>query len=560
MKLKLTNSTALASFVKGSPEVKDFPYRMKGECIINIDKAVNESIAKASLNKLKSLIPDVDSEKNVDLLPVAFNAFVVNRINKNDDIMDIKTALEVAPTFLNKPINVEHNRAEVVGVITSYSFSEFGTDDPLTEEQVKEIDEGKPFNVVLGGVLWRKVSSVPEIIEETNDPKSDLYEAVSASWEIGLSEYTVVVLPAGEKNLSEATFVQDEELLSSLAESLRVNGGDGFNDSGQRVYRMAVGKDVLGLGIGLTTDPAAEVKGVAVKDEEESSASNKRGLIKGEGRTTSPLSEEDLSGSEIVSSIVSKSSNHSNNLNNISQIDKQTVKKNRLNMKIDKIAQITDESLKDLKASEVTDFLEQEIKLASEKYAKNKREEEDLAEASRKEKEESLAEVKEIQDKHDLLASELKELKAAEAARAQDELFQARMVELNDIYELGESEKGFIASRLKNCDEDSYESYKEELEVFLASKNKESIKVAAEELAAAKKGSDKTDKTVEVSDKEAKASVESDADEIKKELKDAKANKSEETIPNGGDQTEESLKDRYRTHFKLDKENYNIKS
>ena len=42
------------------------------------------NISRASLDSLKDIIPsDVDLEKNMDLLAVAYNAAVVNTFNKN---------------------------------------------------------------------------------------------------------------------------------------------------------------------------------------------------------------------------------------------------------------------------------------------------------------------------------------------------------------------------------------------------------------------------------------------------------------------------------------------
>ena len=93
-------------------------------------------LALASLERIGEFVPDV-SEDNIDLLPVAFNACVVNRANKNGDILDSDSAVAIYKNFINKPINVEHKRNQVVGVILAAGFSEFGTDKPLKEEDVK---------------------------------------------------------------------------------------------------------------------------------------------------------------------------------------------------------------------------------------------------------------------------------------------------------------------------------------------------------------------------------------------------------------------------------------
>ena len=76
--------------------------------IVSEDK--DKYLAMASLVDVGEFIPDIDTEANVDLLPIAFNAFVVNRANKNGDVIDTETALAMYKDFTNKPINLEHNR------------------------------------------------------------------------------------------------------------------------------------------------------------------------------------------------------------------------------------------------------------------------------------------------------------------------------------------------------------------------------------------------------------------------------------------------------------------
>ena len=91
-------------------------------------------LSKASLEKLKPLIPtEIDFEKNIDLLGVAFNAAVVNRFNRNDDGIDTQTALAIKDYFVNKPTNIEHQKQKVVGHIVSSAFSKFGTNEILED-------------------------------------------------------------------------------------------------------------------------------------------------------------------------------------------------------------------------------------------------------------------------------------------------------------------------------------------------------------------------------------------------------------------------------------------
>ena len=106
-----------------------------------VSEEKDKYLSLASLIDVGNFIPNVNAESNMDLLPIAFNACVVNRVNKNGDVVDSAIASEMYKNFINKPINIEHNRANVVGVILSAGFSEFGTDAPLTEEQVKDKKE-----------------------------------------------------------------------------------------------------------------------------------------------------------------------------------------------------------------------------------------------------------------------------------------------------------------------------------------------------------------------------------------------------------------------------------
>ena len=69
-----------------------------------VSEEKDKYLALASLLDLEKFVPNVDAEENYDLLPVAFNAFVANRVNKNGDVVDTETALSFYKNFLNKPI------------------------------------------------------------------------------------------------------------------------------------------------------------------------------------------------------------------------------------------------------------------------------------------------------------------------------------------------------------------------------------------------------------------------------------------------------------------------
>jgi hypothetical protein len=159
---------------------------------IQIKPVVSEEkdkyLSLASIANLKKFLPDVDTSKNIDLLPIAFDACVVNRVNKNGDVINSATAAEMVKNFINKPINIEHDRSRVVGCILTANFSKFGNNESLAELDVKDMKE--PFYITLGGVMWKIINpQLANLIEESNDPSSENYMKVSASWELGFSDY-----------------------------------------------------------------------------------------------------------------------------------------------------------------------------------------------------------------------------------------------------------------------------------------------------------------------------------------------------------------------------------
>ena len=199
-----------------------------------ITEEKDKYLAMASLLDVGDFIPDIDAEKDYDLLPVAFNAFVANRVNKNGDVVSGSKAVEISNSFINKPINVEHNRDRVVGVILSAGYSEFGTDKPLSEEEVKEMDG--PFNVTLGGIIWKVVNDdLAGLIEESNDPTSEFYQKISASWELGFSEYQLAVVDGHDKNLENAQIISNAEEIAEKEKDLKAFGGTGILEDGKAV-------------------------------------------------------------------------------------------------------------------------------------------------------------------------------------------------------------------------------------------------------------------------------------------------------------------------------------
>jgi hypothetical protein len=60
-----------------------------------VSEEKDKYLSLASIDSLKKFVPNIDTDKNIDLLPIAFDACVVNRVNKNGDVVDSSTAVEM---------------------------------------------------------------------------------------------------------------------------------------------------------------------------------------------------------------------------------------------------------------------------------------------------------------------------------------------------------------------------------------------------------------------------------------------------------------------------------
>ena len=238
----------------------------------SFDKNKAESFSKASLDSLKSLIPEgIDLEENIDLMAVAFNAAVVNVFNKNHDGINTETAKAVYKYFVNKPTNIEHKKQKVVGHIISSGFSKYGTNEILAEEEIE--DSYNPFNIALSALVYKTVNpEFAQLLEKSSDPDDSMHNVISASWEIGFNDYAIAI---GSKNLKEAEIITAEKQKEELKKYLKAFDGDGLMDDGTEIYRLVAG-DVYPLGVGFTTNPAANVKGTIQLDKKELEVEEKK--------------------------------------------------------------------------------------------------------------------------------------------------------------------------------------------------------------------------------------------------------------------------------------------
>lgn len=433
----------------------------------------DKKLALASVNELKDFIPNIDTAVNSDLLAFAGNACVVNRFNKNDDGINTATALEIYKNFLHKPINIEHNRDNNIGVILTVGFSEFGSDKPLTAEEVK--DKTDPFNIVVGGILWRTGhAKIVNFIEESGDPASDNYLDVSISWELGFDNYALY-LSEGSRNFADCKKVEEEDAFKKADAALRANDGNGKYD-GKIVYREIIDQP-LPLGVGLTENPAADVKGLTTDAATAATTS-----------ITAPASTLNFD-ADVKAHLEEITQKYFENIAakqlEISQIQKNTVNKNENHNKIMKITKpedITDEALKEVKASEVTEFLKTEIKKASDNWETEKTKNDAELKAAQEQVAKNAEELSKLNSTVEALNKTVKEFQDKEAARLASEQFTARMASLDEAFDLADEDRKVLGPDVRNLKSDEeFASYRDRLKVIMSAKLKGKKSVKASE-------------------------------------------------------------------------------
>ena len=226
----------------------------------------NFGISQASLDeKAKSLMPDsFNPEDNLDVIPVVFNLAVVNEFNKNGDGIDTATAMAAVKRFVNKPINIEHQKHKIVGHMINASFSEEEFDFKDNDiESYAGNDE--PFYINAAGFIYSNIfPDLAAAISEASKEDDESYQTISTSWELAFSDYKIA---KGSKKLSECEIMEPTSSAAEV-EMLKGFGGDGQDEDGTPVNRLIVGQ-TYPLGAGITMNPAARVKGIYITNQED---------------------------------------------------------------------------------------------------------------------------------------------------------------------------------------------------------------------------------------------------------------------------------------------------
>ena len=420
----------------------DYKYTTTFEAQISPCEVSEAFISEASLQNLESLLPKgIDFENNIDIMGVAFNAAVVNTFNKNGDGIDSKTAVEYTKNFLHKPTNIEHDKEKIVGHIATAGWSEYGSSKIMSESEAKNKKDA--FNIALGAVVYKSANTMfAEALEQSVDESNPHHLSISTSWEVGFSEF---VLAVGGNKLSESRIISDPEEMNEMVGCLKAYGGSGTNEKGESVNRLIKGK-IYPLGIGYTTNPAADVKGVYMKNEQ-----------------PQPITIRDKRDKNISQS---KKTNVNLKKNNSMELENVISELKDL---------LTEKKFSQESIASMTSTFTDAIKDKDEAYRAELKKSEEEKEAVAKEHAELKSSVEELKAEFSKAKSKIAEHEAAQKAEEAVARFNERMDVLDQKFDLEDEDREFLASELKSVEEteEAFASFQEKMDVVWKHKSKE---------------------------------------------------------------------------------------
>lgn len=434
-----------------------FDHIIKASDIIRGNKL---NISEASVGQLKQWLPiGVDFSRNEDLLGLAFDVALVNVFNANGDGISSEGAVKMRPTLSYKPINIEHDRSVVIGNIIEGNFSDVDFKKFLSAEDV--IGKTIPFNITLGGVLYKVVAKeLGELLLDIQSGKMTDF-TVASSWEVGFDSYFAAI---GSKFLSECKIVTDAKDVEELSQYMKCFGGKGTLPTGEPINRLIdPNGTIVFLGAGLTKYPAASVGPVYVFDYSD--------VIK----ENSPQAVSHFNKDDVLSLRTGKNMDREEIIKMLKEVaasasDSKEIQESFASV-TSKIADAIIESNKTFVAEK-----EEAVKKVQEQEAKAKEQEVKISDLEKK--------IGETNTALEAASAKLQKIEDEAKAVAEKEKFNERMSALDSEFQLEDADRKIIAKKVSSVESDEeFAELKKELGVLMAGKSKARIQEvkAAEE-------------------------------------------------------------------------------
>ncbi len=459
----------------------EFKYKTKFSCDASLAclSGKKESLAAVGLDSLQDLRSlawaDEEIAKNPDLLVWVANFAVPNVANLNGHLIETETAIRIAASMKNKPLNCEHDRNYIIGCVTNVGFSSYNSNKLVPKEELE--GTSNPFNIAAAGIVWKIADRwMADMIKESNLTGSYLHEKMSTSWEIGYNSYKIL---RGSRNIASGELIEDEKEIEKLSKYLMDNGGTGLDKNGQELYTVICGDDAVFLGLAVTSNPAAAVKGIGIVTPDEKAEDDEMEEIAA-ASVEVEMKTQEASSPEIE---IIKNSNK-----NISQTTK-TIVKLRNTMKFNDKESLLD-ALEVSEASAVTprmirEYMEDSIQEAASKYQAL-----ETAKASQEQElKETLEKAKASESQIEALANEIKELKENAEKAKKEQIFSDRMSALAEVYNLdNEKVRKKVTKEIRDLSDADYNLWiEDDASVFLSKKEVKAEPTEQEKEAAAAK-------------------------------------------------------------------------
>lgn len=409
-------------------------------------------------NKYADLFP---KDQKPDITYFSAVSFTIGHVNKNNCLVLPDEGIKNYKTAIATPLDLEHEKEQIVGFCINSYLSNIKNNKILTEEEAQQILDGKgQVNVgAVFGIWGLNNPEIDSLIRENFDDNSENFNKIKVSFECYFNDYCYFVSNGSADYPNGEVYSHDNPDANEMWDVLRTNGGNGIF-KGNKISICPL-ESFIG-GNGLVLNPANELSvTTSISDNGDITLQN----VQAEASTTDlpsvPLVSEELDNkNETKSVILNKEENMSkeNTITEPANVEVATMAPvkvdadmaNALQAEMDK--KIAEISAKDAKILELDSKMTETIKAMQ-----------DAVEASKAEALKATEMATKIQAQLDAEIENRKNLEAHENARKQTELVASRLATLAAFIEITEANKALLE---KECAEASDEEFAKKVEFY----------------------------------------------------------------------------------------------
>jgi hypothetical protein len=265
------------------------------------------------------------------------------------------------------------------------------------------------------------------------------------------------VLALGSQDLKDAEIIKDPSHIEEMKHFLKAFEGGGTLKDGTPIYRLVVG-EVFPLGIGFTTNPAADVSGLIVQKNIDLEVNDKRDATVPEDNFKNNILK--ISQSEI---------NNVKNTNTMDITEFKTEFEKILEAKLADNAEFTQEAVATVASHVIDKIREKDAEFKAEREAI----ETEKAQAE-KDAIEAKASISDLEKKLEEASEKINSLESSINTAMAEQLFNSRMEVIDNIYDLSDQDRTVLAGEVKTLEasDEVFEGYQSKLASLLQYKSK----------------------------------------------------------------------------------------